>query len=130
MRKYIVCVSVLILAACSTQASGPSDEMAYKPIQFEGVKATSSERAMCEKAGGEVIRTGKLGAEHCVQDLPDAGEVCSDDSDCLGRCVIVDAISEPAPGTVMDGVCEATDDYFGCTTLVNEGVIVGTLCVD
>lgn len=106
------------------------EEQAYKRIRLEDMKATAVERQACEALGGTITRVGRIGGEECIQDLPDAGKPCSDEIDCLGRCVLNPGISEPELGTPTQGVCEATDNEFGCTTLVAEGKISGTICVD
>ena len=133
--RWIVGICAVVLVACATEPvtgddTTPERAVNYTPVFFSGTKASEDERVLCESVGGRVERAGRLGAEHCIQDLPDAGKVCSDESDCIGRCVIEDSDDEPARGTTSNGVCEATDDQFGCTTLVNGGVIEGTLCVD
>jgi len=132
--RWMIGLTAVLLMACATEqvADDPKNEAVvnYTPVFFAGAKASEDERVLCESVGGWVERAGRLGTERCVQDLPDAGKVCSDESECLGRCVIEDSDDSPTAGTAAKGVCEATDNQFGCTTLVNGGVIAGTLCVD
>ncbi len=138
MRIFAIPVLTLAfaLSACATEATqdGPDQPTTtvhnYTPVFFAGTKASEEERALCEGVGGQVERAGRLGAERCIQDLPDAGEVCTDESECLGRCIIEDTDDMPPRGTESKGTCEATDDQFGCTTLVNGGKIEGTICID
>ncbi len=86
---------------------------------------------LCESLGGLVRPGGILQAEHCVQTLSDAGKVCSDATDCLGRCILLDDTSpDLQPGTAETGVCEVDDSPFGCTALVNDGRYEGTICID
>ncbi len=131
--KYLIAamVSVTILAGCTTGSTSSAEEASkFTPISFATTKATEAEKKACLKAGGEIKKTGRLQAESCVQPYPDAGEVCSDEADCLGWCILEDSVSDPVPGTPAKGVCQPTTDSFGCTTLVNDGKIEGTICVD
>ena len=132
--RWIITLGALAIVACATEpaASNGAEEpvLNYTPVFFAGTKAREEERVLCESVGGRVERAGRLGAERCVQDLPDAGQICADESECLGRCIIEDTDDSPAPGTPASGTCEPTDNQFGCTTLVNDGKIEGTLCVD
>jgi len=130
MIKYLAVLGVLTLTACTTPVAGEDSGASYAPITFAGQKASDAERKLCEAAAGEVTRIGRIGNEACVQNLPDAGKTCSDASDCIGRCVLETDLSEPVPGTSTDGICEATDNQFGCTTLITDGKIEGTLCID
>lgn len=122
-------------ASCQWQQSGeamwcterPSD--GYHPITFAGATATADERAECESAGGIVRPGGLAQSEICEQHLPDAGQTCSSASNCLGRCVLLGS-DIPPRGTAATGTCEATDVVFGCITLVENGAVEGTLCVD
>ena len=132
MFKQFLIGSLLILGACSTPPQDTTEvQTEYQRISFANVKATDAERNACEAVGGIVRPAGMLGGDHCIQNLPDAGTACSDASDCLARCVIegnnADGLDFGAPVT---GVCEATDEMFGCTALVNNGQYEGTLCVD
>ncbi|MEM5517115.1 hypothetical protein WNY37_09155 [Henriciella sp. AS95] len=105
-----------------------ADGETYQRITFEDREATEAETSACEAVGGEVKQAGLLGAEHCIQALPDDGMVCSDSSDCVGRCMISGESVEP--GTETTGQCAATDNPFGCFQLVKDGRADGMLCVD
>lgn len=121
----------IVFVACATENPIDENRTSYQKINFDGKIATAEERASCEAVGGIVRRAGRAGYENCIQNLPDAGETCSDASDCLGRCIIPQQEGRSyEPGDMATGICEATDEVFGCTTLVNSGKIEGTLCVD
>ena len=123
----------LVFGACVTENSGETGSVTseYEKITFTGMKATSAERQLCESVGGTVRPAGKLQAEHCIQNLADAGKACLNTSDCLGRCVIEGNGADGLDfGSPAEGVCEATDEQFGCTALVDGGKYQGTLCVD
>ena len=130
--KVIMALGLMafMMTACasSNEDSTPAE---YQPITFSGQTATAKERAQCEAVGGQVQRAGKQGHDHCIQDLPDTGQTCLNQSECLGRCVLPSGADENLmPGTKISGLCEATDKVFGCTALVNGGIYEGTLCVD
>lgn len=128
--KYLVLIGLLALGACTTAAPDADDIKDFTPISFAGQKATVDERASCEAAGGTVERVGRMGVEHCIQPYPDAGEVCDSKADCLGRCEYGVDVSDPVPGAPADGVCQATTKGFGCVTLVENGMIERTICID
>ena len=137
MNIYKAALSMCIIIGLSACAGYPYDDgygpqPAYERITFEGTLATPQERARCESVGGLVRRAGLLGAENCIQNLPDAGAICGDALECLGRCVFETppGIRPPAPGTPVTGVCEATDEVFGCKAFVNQGRLAPTLCID
>jgi len=131
MKHLSISFAALALhAGCSTGTTSDAEVAEFTRIEFASTKATAAERDACLAAGGEIIKTGRLQAEHCVQPYPDAGKVCSDEADCLGWCILEESVSEPVPGTDATGVCQPTTDSFGCTTLVKGGKIEGTICVD
>ena len=120
-----------LVSFLNSQNDENSEIKQYQKISFNAVTASVQEQQACEAVGGSVRQAGRLGAEHCIQQLPDAGKVCSDQSDCLGRCVLTDPDAHKMKAdTPMQGVCEASDDIFGCTTLINGGKVEGTLCID
>ena len=131
MFKQIFIGSLFLLGACSTQTSTPETLSEYQKINFENEKATAKERAACEAVGGIVRRAGMLGYENCIQDMADAGNVCSDSSECIARCIISPETSrEYQPGEKATGVCAPTDEIFGCITRVSNGTVEPTLCID
>ena len=130
--KYFFVMFALVLAGCTTgSATNEGDEKTYERVKFVGEKATSEERAKCESVGGTVRRAGMAGWEHCIQNMPDAGKVCSDSSDCTARCEIPPQEGrEYSPGEAATGQCAPTDEIFGCFTRVENGKADATLCVD
>lgn len=124
--------ALLALPACSLFTAGKGDEYVppgYKRIEFVGQKATSAERAACTAAGGEVVPSGKLQWENCVQPFMDAGTACAGSEDCVGECRY-EGDAEPVPDMEVTGTCQATDARFGCYTVVENGRIAHTICVD
>lgn len=85
------------------------------------------EIAACVASGGFVERAGLLGAERCTKRYHDAGQICHDSSQCQGQCR---AQGNPPMGQPISGVCQATDNPFGCHTEVVRGQAGASLCVD
>jgi hypothetical protein len=137
MKIALFCLALLALPACSlfhpagegTTAAPETLPPAYERIVFAASKATPAEIAACEAAGGAIQPSGKLQWENCVQPFADAGKACSGDADCLGECRYEGA-GELAPGAAAIGTCQVTDARFGCNTVVENGKIAHTLCVD
>jgi|JI10StandDraft_1071094.scaffolds.fasta_scaffold904369_2 hypothetical protein len=135
MKYALLCLALIALPACSLfhpakgeGAAASGTPASYARNTFEGSKATPAERAACQAAGGEIVPSGKLQWENCVQAFPDAGQTCSGDADCAGEC-LYDG-EEVEPGTPVAGTCQADDARFGCRTVVEDGKIAHTLCVD
>ena len=59
----------------------------------------------------------------------DAGTACSGSSDCVGECRY-EGEAEPVPQMQVSGTCQATDARFGCYSVVEDGKIAYTICVD
>ncbi len=136
MKVFLFAAALALVSACTGagettdmgDTAGTAPAGSYERIAFEGKQATADEQARCEAAGGDVQQAGLLGNEICVQTLPDAGETCSDSTDCLGRCLIQGDSVEP--GMTATGQCTANDNPFGCFQAVRDGVADGMLCVD
>lgn len=132
--KNALAIAVLLAAlpACSLFSGGKGKEVTppgYQRIEFEGQKATEAERLACLSAGGTIVPSGKLQWENCVQSFMDAGTACSGSADCIGECRY-EGETEPVPDMKVTGTCQATDARFGCYTVVEDGRIAHTICVD
>ncbi len=93
----------------------------------ESPKLSTLERATCVATGGTVERAGILGAERCTRPYRDAGMICSDSSQCQGKCIAGTAGANQASTT---GTCQETDNPFGCYAEVRNGQTGPGLCVD
>jgi hypothetical protein len=82
----------------------------------------------CTAAGGTVHGVCMFGMPACVLPYSDAGKVCTDKSECQGRCLQVGAGA--TPGTQAVGACEATNEPCGCTSPVEHGVATQGICED
>ena len=96
----------------------------------EESRAAIDEEA-CAAQGGEVRMEGLLGLYRCVVPYADAGASCSDASDCEGRCLADDSVTDydAAPGEAT-GLCEADDSPFGCYAEIENGEVAPMICVD
>lgn len=90
------------------------------------------DRDACIASGGKYEMAGLLGHFQCTLPYADAGAVCSDRSDCEGRCLAgEDADFDPTGETSgQTGFCQADDNSFGCFSDVIEGVVQPALCID
>ncbi len=111
--------------------------VSYTDIAIAKREASVIERNRCSAVGGEISKVGKLQAEQCVQTYADAGNSCSDSSECFGRCLVHineqgdDALENSLErGASISGACEVKNNSFGCKALVNNGVYEGTICID
>jgi hypothetical protein len=136
-RLILLGAAVTVLAACSAlrdyHAANPdfgSSAPPYERIQFASQFATPAERARCEAAGGEVRQAGMLGWQHCIQTYPDAGQACRGSEDCLGQCRLDGTAGAVEAGAPADGICQGSDEPFGCYTRVENGRATQTICVD
>lgn len=138
MKIALVYLALLALPACACfhTAKGEGEfpvvfqpAAPYERITFAAARATAAERMVCEAAGGEIVPSGKLQWENCVQPFSDAGKACKGESDCVGECRY-EGDAERAPGSAVTGTCQVTDARFGCHTVVENGKIAHTLCVD
>lgn len=133
MKYALIAITALLaLPACSLYSAGKGEESAppgYKRIEFAGQKATSAERAACTAVGGKVVPSGKLQWENCVQPFMDAGTACAGNKDCIGECRY-EGDAEPVPDMEVTGTCQATDARFGCYTVVENGKVAHSICVD
>lgn len=90
-------------------------------------RLSEADRNTCLKTGGIVERAGLLGAERCTRPYSDAGQVCSDSAQCEGQCRTT---SDVPFGSPVTGICQPSDNPFGCFAEVNNGVAGPGLCVD
>lgn len=92
-------------------------------------QALTADPAACAKAGGTVRKVCLMGNPLCVVTFKDAGETCSDGSECdSGRCRTKDMGMQPEKATT--GVCAPTNDPCGCFQEVEDGKAGYPLCAD
>lgn len=85
----------------------------------------------CLAGGGEWSKFGAIahlcGIYSCAPRTADGGKACRSRSDCEYLCIYRRAA---ALGVEVTGECAAVKSPFGCTTQVDNGRIVGTVCLD
>jgi hypothetical protein len=119
LASLISCV--LLLMGC---AAAPAPASAPGPAAI-GVP----DAANCSAAGGKIRNVCRRQVPACVVPFPDAGQRCTDNSQCKGKC-IVDSDHVPAPNENVVGRCQQDDDPCGCKIEVVNGKIGGGACVD
>ena len=127
MRGFATIGLVLAMSAC---APAPVAEVPADPAPVSGPQSVANPRhvdpAACEASGGYVDRRGRGQFETCVHPYADAGQSCTDNQQCDGKCV-----TEPDAGmTGVVGECQADDALFGCYAEVVDGAAVRAICVD
>jgi len=116
----------LALAACSPT---PAPEPVVPTAEAPEPPTMSVSTSACTARGGEMQQVGRARTWQCVVKYADAGERCTDASQCEGQCEIA-GNSGIAPGTATAGVCQADSNRFGCRTTVENGKAGNTLCID
>lgn len=113
VRFWRAMVVGVVLAGCVPEPA---------PVPVPGPLVMGQEAvAACAAQGGQVVRG--LAGETCARPEPDAGQACTQNSDCSGMCL---ASSSGAAG----GSCSPVTPFFGChSVLVAPGQVAG-LCVD
>lgn len=95
-------------------------------VNITGPSVTASQIEACENAGGEVTETyfssGLM--KVCKQSYCDAGEVCSDNAQCIGMCL---ANLDAPEGETM-GVCQSDNLLPDCFAQVENGKRGWTVC--
>ena len=119
-------LKALAAAALLSAQSAPAQNC--PPVDAAEQKAAERE---CRAAGGEWSRFGALdalcGIHRCAPRTKDGGKPCRNRTDCEHLCV-TDA--PPKIGTEVQGKCTSVMTSFGCHTHVDEGKIVGRVCVE
>jgi hypothetical protein len=117
-------------AALFLLSTGPGGVSAQEcPKQDPAVQKEKEQE--CRASGGEWGRFGAIahlcGIYSCAPRTSDGGRACRARADCEYLCVA----RRPAPlGSEATGECAAVKSPFGCTTQVDNGRIVGTVCMD
>lgn len=127
-RLSIAIAAALFAAACqpmpAAEAGGDRAEAAPPPVQ------QTDDATACAARGGKMLAQGRLQTLRCVINYADAGKRCTDGDDCQGDCRIEDVGGAPRAGAAAVGQCQASNNPFGCYTLVEGGKAEATLCVD
>lgn len=124
-RILAAAAALLLLSAAPVHPAHAQDCPTPDPA------AQSAREQECRAAGGEWGRFGAIahlcGLYSCAPRTADGGKPCRNRSDCEYLCV---ARRPAALGSEATGECAAVRSPFGCTTQVDAGRIVGTVCMD
>ena len=121
----------LLLGACVSQGTGGNDTLVVTETHNEPTKVRPDNGEDCATAGGVWHRAGMLGTYRCTFEFDDAGKICRDSSECGGRCMNADGVTDyDAPRGKQVGVCAANDSPFGCYGTLENGTMSPMLCVD
>ncbi len=116
-------LAIFVLGACS-----PVDQPGRNPPAAHNQSISNLGELDCLAAGGRMQRVGRLQAVQCVVTYADGGRQCSSGSQCKGDCVAEG--SDLVAGQQASGTCQRTSSRFGCSTRVESGRALATLCVD
>ncbi|WP_082835877.1 hypothetical protein [Croceicoccus bisphenolivorans] len=129
MRALFLAPILLFAAACTQAVADepvPADEIAAPDAQAP-VSAGAADAESCKAAGGFLDQRGRMQSLICVHPYADAGNACTDNQQCDGKCVT--AVDDGPDGEVV-GSCQADDALFGCYAEVVDGKVVRAICVD
>lgn len=99
--------------------------------QSNSKQMSAAERQACSLKGGAVAPQGMLGYEKCVVPYPDAGRACTSKRQCVGQCLYPEGKRHPRDQkSRVVGQCQPTNSHFGCSSVVEKGLIVSSICVD
>jgi hypothetical protein len=125
-RHAMAAASALLLLTAAPRA----DVQAQECLRPDPV-AQKAQEEECRAAGGEWGRFGAIahlcGIYSCAPRTRDGGKPCRNRSECEYLCVYRRGA---ALGAEVTGECAAVRSSFGCTTQVDSGRVVGTVCID
>ena len=118
--------TVLVILACLAAASASAQECPKVDAGDQQARETE-----CRASGGHWARFGVrahlCGVYSCAPKTADGGKPCRNRNDCEYLCVYTKAA---AMGTAVTGECAAVRSPFGCNNHVDDGRIIGRVCVD
>ena len=126
MKKLLITIATIItlsffLTACYNTTPETPDAPKNTP------KAPITSLVDCTTARGEWKKVGLAGGLACVLQTKDAGNSCTDSSQCEERCL---AGIDQTDSTKVVGQCQATNQPFGCFAEIKGGVAEPALCID
>jgi len=124
IRLVLLVFLTLGLAACTPAESGPTSTATT-------AATIPTDEQSCRVGGGTWRPVCLMGKPACVIRYADADKTCRDGDECQSKqCRYAGKQLPNADGNEATGKCSATSDPCGCFTLVEDGKIQGTLCVD
>jgi hypothetical protein len=135
----LVLAGVLVLAGCAPVVEPDATDASAVEVRHIALarkltlaptspaSEVARSRAACAELKGTYRADGRARYLHCILTFSDAGKACSDGGDCKGDCYA--RPDDAWPGALL-GVCQATTSPFGCHSKVEQGKVVGGICVD
>lgn len=122
-------LAVLIAAFLVSGCSSWHDWRMQKSVErSRAVALAQIDQEKCRSEGGTVRGVGMFGTPACVKPFNDAGKVCTDKSECQGLCK---ASEGSIVGSRSTGTCQKdTHDIYGCYDKIEQGIVVGGVCLD
>ena len=128
MRAIILAPFLLLGAACTQAVSDEPDAVGgVAAPDAQGFSTASVDAESCSAAGGFLDRRGRAQTLMCVHPYADAGNDCTDNQQCDGKCI---APVDDGPDGEVVGSCQADDALFGCYAEVVDSKLVRAICVD
>lgn len=118
------CVTLTsVLTACGSNPPAP------QPPKID-IPKVAKDQPSCLALKGEWKRQGRIGAYACVFTAKDAGQQCTDSSQCEYKCLVKPATDMPEAGSKATGQCQVTSSPFGCKHEILGGIVQTGLCID
>jgi hypothetical protein len=121
-------MSRLVAASLMLALAIPALAQNCPPV--DAVRQADAERE-CRARNGQWARFGVrdhlCNVYSCAERTGDGGKPCRDRSDCEHLCI---ATRDAPVGAEVPGQCSAVKTSFGCATHVDQGRVVGRICVD
>lgn len=96
--------------------------------QSQAAALAKIDQEQCRADGGFIRGVGIFGTPARVKPFSDAGEVCSDKSECQGMCK---APEHAVVGSHSTGTCQVdTHDIYGCYEKIERDTVVAGVCLD
>jgi hypothetical protein len=110
---------------------GPHDNVPFPNHELWAKHLSSAPKARtkneCRLLDGSWEKQGMAQDWGCIVPTPDAGKVCTDDSQCSLLCL---PDKNSRWGQQSSGVCIDRFDTFGCIRGMKEGLPTGGICAD
>ena len=94
---------------------------------LEEIRRQEEDIRTCQSRGDRIVSFGP--STWCSEIYNDGGKVCSDSSECEGRCVVEEPV-EVAAGVEATGMCQAEEPVSSCYATITKGIAGLTICIN
>ena len=124
-RVLLILIATFLMCSCSTWR----DFRMQKDLERSRATALAKiDQQRCISEGGTVRGVGMFGTPACVKPFPDAGNICSNKSECQALCK---APIASVIGARSTGTCQwNTHDVYGCYNEIERGIVIAGPCFD